>query len=189
MWWRGAALSVLASLVVVGCSGGEPSIATPVTTGVAPTQSGVATTSPTGVVGETPAAIPVQTPDLSPAATAVSATPTQPAGNVLIIDDVEANEARERFERVLRAPWATDFTRSAISFDEIMTGGPAKDGIPAIDQPRFESTAEADVWLDDLEPVQVVDIGGDSRAYPVQIMVWHELVNDVVGGEPVVVTF
>ena len=150
-WWCGAALSVLASLVVVGCSGGETSVATPVTTGVAPTQS--------------------------------------PVGNVLFIDDVTANEARERFERVLRAPWATDFTRSTISFDEIMTGGPDKDGIPAIDQPRFESIAEADVWLDDLEPVQVVDIGGDSRAYPVQIMVWHELVNDVVGGEPVVVTF
>jgi hypothetical protein len=188
-WWCGAALSVLASLVVVGCSGGETSVATPVTTGVAPTQSGVAITAPTAVVGETRTIIPAQTPDLSHTATVLSATPTQPVGNVLIIDDVTANEARERFERVLRAPWATDFTRSTISFDEIMTGGPAKDGIPAIDQPRFESIAEADVWLDDLEPVQVVDIGGDSRAYPVQIMVWHELVNDVVGGEPVVVTF
>ena len=182
-------MSLLVSLVVVGCSGGETSVATPVTIGVAPTQSGVATTSPAGVVGETRTAIPAQTPDLSPTATAVSATPTQPVGNVLIIDDVTANAARERFERVLRATWATDFTRSIISFDEIMTGGPAKDGIPAIDQPRFESTAEADGWLDDLEPVQVVDIGGDARAYPVQIMVWHELVNDVVGGEPVVITF
>ena len=146
-WWRGAALSLLVSLVVVGCSGGETSVATPVTIGVAPTQSGVATTSPAGVVGETRTAIPAQTPDLSPTATAVSATPTQPVGNVLIIDDVTANAARERFERVLRATWATDFTRSIISFDEIMTGGPAKDGIPAIDQPRFESTAEADGWL------------------------------------------
>ena len=70
-----------------------------------------------------------------------------------------------------------------------MTGGPPKDGIPSIDNPAFESVADADVWLHDVEPVQVVDLNGDARAYPVQIMVWHELVNDTVGGEPVVITF
>ena len=90
---------------------------------------------------------------------------------------------------VLRASWATDFSRTSIDFSEIMTGGPPKDGIPAIDSPEFETVVDGDVWLDDAEPVQVVDINGDVRAYPVQVMIWHELVNDTVGGEPVVITF
>ena len=105
------------------------------------------------------------------------------------VDSAEAEQARRKFEGLLRASWATDFTRASISFDEIMTGGPPKDGIPAIDAPEFESVADADAWLDDREPVQVVDINGDRRAYPVQVLVWHELVNDTVGGEPVVITF
>ena len=105
------------------------------------------------------------------------------------IDSAEAEQARRKFEGLLRASWATDFTRASISFEEIMTGGPPKDGIPAIDAPEFESVADADAWLDDREPVQAVDINGDTRAYPVQVLVWHELVNDTVGGEPVVITF
>ena len=105
------------------------------------------------------------------------------------VDSAEAEQARRKFEGLLRASWATDFTRANISFEEIMTGGPPKDGIPAIDAPEFESVADADAWLDDREPVQAVDINGDRRAYPVQVLVWHELVNDTVGGEPVVITF
>ena len=115
--------------------------------------------------------------------------PALPKAGVRNIDDAEAEQARRKFEGLLRADWATDFTRASIAFDEIMTGGPPKDGIPAIDAPEFEAVADADRWLDDREPVQVVDINGDRRAYPVQVMVWHELVNDTVGGEPVVITF
>lgn len=106
-----------------------------------------------------------------------------------MVDADEAERALQKYESLLRAHWHTDFTRTTISFDEIQTGGPPKDGIPAIDNPTFESVADADEWLDDLEPVQVVDLNGDARAYPVQVMVWHELVNDTVGGEPVVITF
>ena len=112
-----------------------------------------------------------------------------PESTVQTVPDAEAEEARTEYQRLLRAQWDTDFTRTTISFDEIMTGGPPKDGIPSIDDPQFEAIADADLWLDDLEPVQVVDLNGDIRAYPVQVMVWHELVNDTVGGEPVVITF
>ena len=105
------------------------------------------------------------------------------------VDADQAEQARQKYERLLRATWKTDFSRTTISFDEIMTGGPPKDGIPSIDEPEFESVAEADEWLADLEAVQVVDLNGDVRAYPVQVMVWHELVNDTVGGEAVVITF
>ena len=118
-----------------------------------------------------------------------TATPTQANRTTGSVSEEEAETARQRFQRLLRASWSTDFSHTSIDFDEIMTGGPPKDGIPAIDQPAFESVGDADGWLEDLEPVQVVDIGGDVRAYPVQIMVWHEIVNDTVGGEPVVITF
>ena len=138
------------------------------------------------------AATPLPTAALEPAATALPAATDLPVSResvVQTVPDAQAEEARTRYQRLLRAEWDTDFTRTTISFDEIMTGGPPKDGIPSIDDPQFESIADADLWLDDLEPVQVVDLNGDVRAYPVQVMVWHELVNDTVGGEPVVVTF
>ena len=107
----------------------------------------------------------------------------------MTLDAATAEQTRQRFTRSLRADWATDFTRATVDYADIMTGGPPKDGIPSIDAPQFESVASADQWLADPEPVQVVDLNGDVRAYPVQVMVWHELVNDTVGGVPVVITF
>ncbi|MGH2750126.1 MAG: DUF3179 domain-containing protein [Actinomycetota bacterium] len=62
------------------------------------------------------------------------------------------------------------------------------DGIPAIDEPRFEAVAEVE-WLADQEPVIAFELEDDARAYPLQIMTWHEIVNDEVGGTPVAVTF
>ncbi len=85
--------------------------------------------------------------------------------------------------------FATDFDLTSIEFDEILSGGPEKDGIPPIDEPVFVSIMEADPWLDPHEPVILVELGGDARAYPVQVMIWHEIVNDVVGGTPVAVTY
>ena len=145
---------------------------------------------PTAALGQ--AATPLPTAALASAATALPAAVSMMSseeGLVQTVPDAEAEEARTKYQRLLRAQWDTDFTRTTISFDDIITGGPPKDGIPSIDDPQFESIRDADFWLDDLEPVQVVDLNGDVRAYPVQIMVWHELVNDVVGGEPVVITF
>jgi len=63
-----------------------------------------------------------------------------------------------------------------------------KDAIPAIDEPRFQTVAAVD-WLVDEEPVIVVELNGDARAYPLQIMTWHEIVNDEVRGTPLAVTF
>lgn len=83
----------------------------------------------------------------------------------------------------------TDFSRHTVDYAEILSGGPPKDGIPAIDHPRFTSVAEADGWLEAAEPVIFLQIGDDARAYPLQVLVWHEIVNDSVGGVPVLVTF
>ncbi len=84
--------------------------------------------------------------------------------------------------------WKTDFSKHAVSLDEIQSGGPPKDGIPAIDHPKFIAPREAS-WLADREPVILIDRHSTARAYPLQILVWHEIVNDTVGGDPVVVTF
>jgi len=85
--------------------------------------------------------------------------------------------------------WDTNFCKHSVSYDDIFSGGPARDGIPPLDSPRFESVDSADGWIDDVEPVIIFDYEGVARAYPLQIMTWHEIVNDEVAGTPVVVTF
>ncbi|MFP4511647.1 MAG: DUF3179 domain-containing protein [Acidimicrobiales bacterium] len=75
-----------------------------------------------------------------------------------------------------------------VPMDEIISGGPPPDGIPPIDEPRFLSVDDVDFLADD-EPVLAVEIDGEARAYPVQILMWHEIVNDTVAGVPVAVTY
>jgi hypothetical protein len=87
------------------------------------------------------------------------------------------------------AEWRTDFSRHVVPFNEIVSGGPPKDGIPAIDRPKFETVRSAGSWLDAREPVMVVEHQGTVRAYPLQILIWHEIVNDQVGDLPVAVTY
>jgi hypothetical protein len=86
------------------------------------------------------------------------------------------------------AEWPkTDFSQASISFDEIKEGGPPKDGIPPIDEPVFARSAEVD--LPDIEPVIGVILEGTARAYPIRILIWHEIVNDQIGDAPISVTF
>ncbi len=85
--------------------------------------------------------------------------------------------------------FSTDFSRHSVPYSEILSGGPPKDGIPAIDAPKFISVEEADEWLQPQEPVVLVQVGDDARAYPIQILMWHEIVNDTIGEAPVVVTY
>lgn len=75
-----------------------------------------------------------------------------------------------------------------VDVDEIRSGGPPPDGIPSIDEPSFLHPGAVD-FLAENEPVLALDIDGDARAYPVQILMWHEIVNDTVGGIPVAVTY
>lgn len=83
----------------------------------------------------------------------------------------------------------TTLDKALVPLDEIISGGPPPDGIPAIDRPAFVTPAVADAWLEGAEPVLALQVGGDARAYPLQILMWHEIVNDVVGGKPVAVTY
>ena len=82
----------------------------------------------------------------------------------------------------------TDFSKRAIEWHEIMSGGLPKDGIPAIDSPRFIAVPAASSIGDD-EAVIGVEINGDVRAYPLRVMMWHDIVNDTIGGVPVAVTY
>jgi hypothetical protein len=76
-----------------------------------------------------------------------------------------------------------------VPLDQIVSGGPPPDGIPSIDKPKFISIQDANKYLEDSELVLGLSINGDVRAYPLQILVWHEIVNDKVGDVPVAVTY
>jgi hypothetical protein len=91
--------------------------------------------------------------------------------------------------RISTAGWKTDFSRRSVPLGEFISGGPPRDGIPPIDEPRPVAIDAADEWLGGREPVLVVEIAGQERAYPVQILVWHEIVNDHLGGRPIAVTY
>ena len=104
-------------------------------------------------------------------------------------------DAQDRIEQKVPAYWdaawpKTDFGKSLVDFSEIFSGGPPKDGIPAIDTPVFEQVNAAGSNAPAAtEPVMSLTIAGDARAYPLRILIWHEIVNDTVGGTPVSVTF
>ncbi len=89
-----------------------------------------------------------------------------------------------------RAEWPdTDFTRSTVDFAEIISGGPPKDGIPAIWNPALIA-AQSEQRLDAREPVLTyAPEHGPARAYPIRYLMWHEIVNDVVEGLPIAVTY
>jgi len=82
----------------------------------------------------------------------------------------------------------TDFSKTNINYHEILEGGPGKDGIPAIDDPQFRSVKDYGK-LTETEPVISLVINGEARAYPLQVLMWHEIVNDTIGGMPVAVTY
>lgn len=82
----------------------------------------------------------------------------------------------------------TDFDKREVEYGEIFSGGVPKDGIPAIDNPTFVAVAEAK-GLTDTEPVIGLIVNGVAKAYPLNILIWHEIVNDSIGGVPVSVTF
>jgi hypothetical protein len=85
--------------------------------------------------------------------------------------------------------WKTNFSKHNVPYSEIISGGVGKDGIPPIYKPKFDSVPEAGAWLTDGDPVAFLQIGEQVRAYPLRILIWHEIVNDEVAGIPVAVTY
>ncbi|MFQ5483563.1 MAG: DUF3179 domain-containing protein, partial [Nitrospinaceae bacterium] len=83
-----------------------------------------------------------------------------------------------------------DFSRHAIPLDEIRSGGPPKDGIPALSNPKFVTPGSgASKYLQDSQRVIGLVVRGQAKAYPIGILNWHEIVNDRIGGKEVAVTY
>jgi hypothetical protein len=158
---------VLASMVVVAACAGGSDEATTAVASTGPTSAGASTDvldgrSAGSVKGDARVAVPLIDP--SPPDVAVSGLSIAQGGSV------------------------GDAPQPLVNLDEIISGGPPPDGIPSIDQPVFLHPGDVD-FLAENEPVLALEIEGDHRAYPVQILMWHEIVNDTVGGIPVAVTY
>lgn len=166
---RSGWLLIVIALLVVACRAGAPAPPTAVTP-----------TPPASAAPPTPAT--AAEPTAAPTNTATAFGNSSEEG-------IMNGDNRSARLRTLTSGWRTDWTRRTIEYDEILSGGPPRDGIPSIDAPQFINFAAADDWLADNEPVVAVEIAGDARAYPLQILTWHEIVNDEVGGTPVIVTF
>lgn len=87
------------------------------------------------------------------------------------------------------AGWKTDFEKHKVPYSQIISGGVPRDGIPPVYEPKFEDVRQAGSWLEAEEPVVAFEWDGDARAYPLRILIWHEIVNDSVGGIPVAITY
>ena len=91
-------------------------------------------------------------------------------------------------ERWRAEGWKTAFEKARVPLSEILSGGPPRDGIPPIDDPRFTAAKATDRYQG-REPVIELVLASEARAYPLSVLTWHEIVNDVVGGRPVAVTY
>ncbi len=107
------------------------------------------------------------------------------------LDELEGGDVSRPPPTDAPFPWDREAPKVRDGFDEtqIISGGPPPDGIAPIDEPCFDDVATADQWLEPQSPVMTVEVDGDRRAYPLAILTQHEIVNDVIGGEPVVVTY
>ena len=166
------------------------------------TESSAPSPNPAPKATETPIVATTPVPASSPIPASKPAKAPPPAGS-----EVPAHAPSEApkvegpialdpdFERALsragisQRGWKTDFSLHTVPYEDILSGGPPRDGIPPKDNPQFTTTEDASRWLGDQEPVIIFGLNGDVRAYPLQILTWHEIVNDMVGGVPVAVTF
>lgn len=116
-------------------------------------------------------------PSPSPTIVAVSTATPRPAPR-----------AGDRLPDYMVLDWKTAFSRHSVPYGEITPAG-IRDGIPSIDSPTFYSVSDAPPYLADDEPVLSLDVNGEKKAYPLSILIKHEIVNDRIGGVPVAVTF
>jgi hypothetical protein len=108
-------------------------------------------------------------------------------GTPRAVEQVAASPA-EDVPSALDDPRDESFPEPALAPAALVSGGPPPDGIPSIDEPKFLRPDEVGFLADD-EPVLALEVGDEARAYPVQVLIWHEIVNDTVGGVPVAVTY
>lgn len=123
---------------------------------------------------------------IPPSTSSTTSSTNEPGdGDLLPAQDVPAE-----LQRVSGA-WLTDFSKATVDLSEILVGIPIsdpRDAIPPIDDPTFQSVSETS-WISDREPGVLIEKGGDARFYPLSIMTRHEIVNDVIDGDPIAVTY
>ena len=95
----------------------------------------------------------------------------------------------QRAEELRGQRWNTSFQIASVALTEIQAGGLDHSEIHPVDKPVFVGVEEADAFLDPRDPVIAYTGGSGARAYPLRFLVWHEAVNDVVDGQPVLVAY
>lgn len=85
--------------------------------------------------------------------------------------------------------WNTNFQIASVALSELQTRGLERYRAEPIDRPRYVTVDEADAFLDPRDPIIALALGSDARAYPLRYLVWHEVVNDMVDGTPLLVTY
>jgi hypothetical protein len=126
-------------------------------------------------------------PEVPPAPTGPFSPPAADETGPIALERVAASPV-ENVASALDDPTNPDLPAPLVDLGALVPGGPPPDGIPPIDEPVFERASSV-TWLGTDEPVLSLQVDGEVRAYPVRVMIWHEIVNDLVGGIPVAVTY
>ncbi len=196
-----AILSVAALLaaLAIACSASDPASSpeppTPAPTSAragSPSEPAASPTSaravsPTPAPGATATATAAASPTPTPSAAATPAGDGERNAYGVLADPDYAESLAA--SRIRTAVWETDFRFHVVPYEEVLSGGVGRDGIPPIDDPSFVSVGAAREWLADAEPVIALEYGGEAKAYPLQILTWHEIVNDDIAGLPVAATY
>lgn len=169
-------LMVVIGLVTAACGAGT-------STGGSATPSSASTGPPTLA----PSAVPTEEPDVAPPDDPV----TTASNSCTRLADLPGGGVQPAPATGEPFPWDREDVDVAdgLTLDEIIPGGPPPDGILPIDDPCFDTVDVADAWLEDDSPLMVLAFDGTVRAYPLAILTQHEIVNDVVDGTPVLVTY
>ena len=117
--------------------------------------------------------------------------PTIERDGVPPVDSLTDEETSRLMETIAipQDAWSTDFSRVATDLRDAVVVAGGRGGIPVITEPRYEAIEQADGWLSGNEPVLAAFAGGEARAYPLRLLLWHEAVNDWLGGLPLLATY
>ena len=162
---------------------GEPAASPTPASAATPTEGSLAATPTAGSPGATVTASPTPAPSVG---AAPAGDGERNAYGVPADPDYAESLAASR---IRAAVWETDFRFHVVPYEEVLSGGVGRDGIPPIDEPSFVPVGAAREWLADAEPVIALEYGGEAKAYPLQILIWHEIVNDDIAGLPVAATY
>lgn len=159
---------------------------------IACSSSDVASTQPGPVDSPTPEATAIRAQPPVPGSdtpTPVPSVVSEPVGPSPTPDlTFEATDERRALRFKELEGWETDFDQKLVGLGEFISIL-NRDGIDPIDVPTFASVSNAPLYMKPREPVIAIEINGDARAYPLAMLMWHEIANDVVGGQPITVTF